>query len=261
MVDTSELIKLYEEGTSMTALAKKYVVSTYKIKRILKENNIYIRSRNEQNKYNPQNQRQYHINDNYFDTENPNMAYLLGFLAADGYVYQHKNSIKISLSDVDTGFLELIEKELNANFPIRHYETKDGYHVCEVVFTSHQIKMQLFKYGIVPKKTYSFTFPYILNEKYYIDFIRGYFDGDGSVSTAGRALRWQLCSYNKEFLISVLDILEKYNIPKVNIYKRNNLYYFQYSTNSTKQLFNILYYDNCLCLPRKYKKYCALLMK
>ena len=262
MIDTHELIKAYNEGASMRQLGLKYNVSPQTIKAILKNNNVYIRSRNEQNKFNPQNQRKYNINDYYFSQQGKNMAYLLGFFAADGCVYAKDNGIKLALASVDREFLEQINKELDSTYPIRDYETKDGYKNSELRWTSNQIKKDFADYNIIPNKTYSYTFPTKLKKEYYKDFIRGYFDGDGSVSTAGAGnLRWQLCSHEKNILEKVIDYFETQGIPKVKIYKCKDkeLFYIQYSTQSTLKIFNVLYYDDCFCLPRKYNKYKALI--
>ena len=72
----------------------------------------------------------------YFSKQSENKAYLLGFYAADGCVYKNNNSIKLTLASVDRDFLEKIKQELEADFPIRDYETKQGYKNSEFIFTS-----------------------------------------------------------------------------------------------------------------------------
>ena len=260
MIDTS-IINKYLKGESLSALSKEYNISTYILKKELISKGIKIRSRNEQNKFSPQNQRVYKVNDLYFSNQNANMAYLLGFYAADGCVYKDKNAIKLTLSSVDRDFLEKVKKELDSDYPIRDYETKDGYTNSEFIFSSLQIKKDFSDYGITPLKTYNLKFPEKLKKEYYIDFIRGYFDGDGCVSSAGKsAIRWQICAYNKDILKRIVDILEEYNIPKVSVQNlsNRNIYTIQYSTNATKKIFDILYYNNCLCLERKYNKFKTL---
>lgn len=259
MIDTS-IINEYLKGSSLKQLSNKYNISTYLLKKELINSGVKIRNRNEQNKFNPQNQRIYYVNDLYFSKQTQTMAYLLGFYAADGCVYKNKNAIKLTLASVDRDFLEKIKKELNATFPIRDYETKDGYKNSEFIFSSSQIKKDFADYNIIPLKTYKFDFPSKLKEEFYLDFIRGYFDGDGSISTAGKSLRWQICSYRKEVLTKIVDILYKYNIPKVSVqkYSNRNIYCIQYSTNSTKKIFELLYYNNCFCLERKYEKFKTL---
>lgn len=261
MVDTSVMIEDYKNGYSLAKIQKKYKITPYSFKKILKANGVKVRTREEQNKFNPQNQRQYSVNDNYFDEQTHDSVYLIGFLAADGCVYSNRNLIKIGLSSVDKDFLKEVNRKIGSTFPIRDYTTKNGFPVSELKISSSRIKEKLSEYNIIPKKTSSFTYPKNIKEEFELDFIRGYFDGDGSVSTAGKALRWQICSHTKEILQSIVNILNKHGINKVNIQFHNNLYYIQYSTNATKQIFNLLYYQNCFCLSRKYKKYKTLLMK
>lgn len=253
----------YQYGQQKTA--KLCGVTITQVRKTLLENNIRIRNFSEAATISNQIRRKYSVNDNYFDEENPNMAYYLGFIAADGTVSKDGNQIKIGLSSVDKNFLERMREELSIEKEIFTYETANGFSVSELSFTSARIKQKLAEYNIVPRKTYSFSFPTKLDRKYWIDFIRGYFDGDGSISTAGpHAIRFQICAHKREVLETIVNFFyEEYNIPKVNIQiaqrEKNNLYYFQYSTSSTKEIYNKLYYPNCICLPRKYEKYTALI--
>lgn len=239
-------------------ICKKYEISSYIFNKILKKYNI--------EKYNPrfmypQNQRKFPVKDDYFSYESPNMAYILGFLAADGCIRKDLNEIKITLSAVDKELLEKIKKEIGGR-DIKEYTTNTGFDIVEWHCTSKKIKEDLAKYNIVPNKTYSFVFPKHLNKDYWIDFIRGYFDGDGCISTAGpHAIKWQLCSATNDVLQIIVDFFfEKYEIPKVSIQqrKKDGLYYIQYSSTSARKIYDILYYQNCLCLKRKKEKYEAI---
>ena len=236
------------------------------VRSVLLENKIHIRSQSEAAIIANIQRRQFNLNDNYFSSENERMAYLLGFLASDGTVDKKNNRIKISLSSVDKDFLIAIKKELEYEGDILDYQTSNGFGVSELTFTSQQIKKDLAKYNIVPNKTFTYTFPEKLTKKYWIDFIRGYFDGDGSVSTTGpHAIRWQICAANKQVLEKIIDFFyEEYGIEKVSILvqmREHPLYYFQYSTTATKKIFSILYKENSLKLPRKYFKFKELVMK
>ena len=232
-----------------------------KVKEVLKKNNIPIRDFSHAASLSNQN-RAYKKNESYFDTPTSNMAWLIGFLASDGSVSSSDNAIKIELSSKDKEILEKIKQEVEIENRIKEYTTTTGYDVAELVWSSKRHKDTLAKYSVTPKKTFILQPPYKLPYKYWIDYIRGYFDGDGSVNlihSNGKpaSLRWQLCSATKEILEWVIDYFyNEYNIPKVNIYfdsshGKNGLYYFQYSTNSTKQIYKILYTDGSLYLKRK----------
>lgn len=84
-----ELIGLYET-LSINQLCKHYDVSSDVIKRILKKNNVRIKSYTEVRslvKGNP-----------FMNLNDPEVQYWLGWLATDGNI--HKYSIKLSLTDL-----------------------------------------------------------------------------------------------------------------------------------------------------------------
>lgn len=201
------------------------------------------------------------------------MAWLLGFLASDGNVSQKSNDITIGLAIKDKEVLEKIKKELSLTTNIKEYTTTNGYDACKLQWTCEQHKKELAKYNIIPQKTYSLKPPTVLNEEYWIDYIRGYFDGDGSVNliqnSNGRGngnLRWQVCSTSKEIIEWIQKVLEnKYNIPKTIIYSHQrsgkDLWYIQYSSIATRKIYKILYTPNSLYLKRKKDHYEEILAK
>ena len=102
-------------------------ISPEAVKTFLKEQGIPIRNFSEAATASNITRRTYSVNDNYFDVESPNMAYILGFLAADGSVSKSCNEIKIGLSAVDKDFLQMIANELGSNRPIKEYINSSGY--------------------------------------------------------------------------------------------------------------------------------------
>lgn len=189
------------------------------------------------------------------------MAWLLGFLASDGTISAQRNSIKIGLSAKDKEILERIREELHLeNSHVTGYTTNSGFDVVELFWTCAQHKQDLARYGIIPQKTFKLKPPSELNSKFYLDYIRGYFDGDGSICKTQSSLRFTICSATKEILEFIIDVLAEYGVPRVSIYKdcrgKNISYYFEYSTNATKQIYNLLYNTNSnLYLQRKKDKF------
>lgn len=229
------------------------------VRRCLKKYGLY-RSQKEAAEKNCDNLRKYPVIDDYFSYENENMAYILGFLAADGNVSKKENTISINLSAVDAEFLEEIQKKVGGR-PIKLFTNSKGYNIASWSASSRKIKQDLSNYNIVPNKTFTYAFPTNLNPLYWKDFIRGYFDGDGTVCSAGAStLRVSLGAANKNVLEKIIDFFASQGVPKVSIYERRRenerpFYYFQYSNNAVRQIYKILYYDGCLCLPRKKKKF------
>ena len=258
--------QIYSSGGSVADCEKAVRCGQDALRGLLQELGIY-KTKAERIRELPQNQRKYIVNDDFFSIESSNLAYLLGFLASDGTVSKERNEIALGLSSIDREILEKFHDVIGGR-PIDDYITSDGFQVSKWSFTSQEAKQRLEKYSIVPNKTKILKPPYQLDKKYWIDYIRGYFDGDGSVNylASNKALRWQICSATKEVLEWIVDFLyNEYHIPKVNIYsqprKNISLYYFQYSTNATRMIYNILYTPNTWYLKRKKDKFEEILEK
>lgn len=253
-----KIIYRYKDlGYGLIKTGQPFGLSQGKVKKILQKNGIKIRSFSQAAIKSNKN-RSIGINHFYFDEESSNMAYILGLWASDGTVRKDSNEMKLTLQENDSEILEKIAQELEYKGSIKHYITKTGYKNATLTFTSERIKKKFTEYGIIPQKTFHFVFPIHLEKKYWIDFIRGYFDGDGTISTAGAsAIRFQICSAIEETLAIIVDFLDKeYNIPPVLIQLRTDgLYYFQYSTTATKMIYKILYTPSSLYLKRKYEKF------
>lgn len=125
-------------------------------------------------------------NYNFFskvDTEEK--AYWLGFIYADGNIHSKNNCLNIGLSRRDIIHL----KKFSSIFDV---DLKEGSVVCNnkrfnniyVSIYSKKLCDNLKKIGVLPRKSYLDN-DYILNnipDNLMNHFIRGYFDGDGSIN-------------------------------------------------------------------------------
>lgn len=131
----------------------------------------------------------YSYNVNFFDKiDGEEKAYWLGFLYADGYVCQcERNSeVGIELSARDVEHLRKFNKSLNGNISPSFKNRKEGkIHSTDgiVSFRIYNKKMveDLIKWGCTKNKTFSIKMPPIKDVELIWHFIRGYFDGDGSI--------------------------------------------------------------------------------
>lgn len=132
--------------------------------------------------------RQYSVDEHYFDAiDNSNKAYCFGLIAADGNVNFNKRTISICLEECDKEILELVNKEIKNSKPIdfidysnKHdfgYTYKNQY--CLRIFSTHMCNT-LISQGIAERKSYHFQFPK-LDTDLLSHFVRGYFDGNGSM--------------------------------------------------------------------------------
>lgn len=196
------------------------------------------------------------VDDSYFSKESSNMYYILGLIYTDGNLpINNKNSFIIS--NTDKKLLEDIKLELKFSGKIIE-ETHNVYNkkIYKLQVTSEQIRKDLENFGLHPNKTFDLKFPNI-PENYIRDFIRGLWDGDGSVSLVkpknkpSYLLISNFVCANEEFIKDVLKFLP---IGKKKIYSRtrkNILYSINLRAFDSIKIKNFLYYDNCLCMKRK----------
>ena len=111
------------------------------------------------------------------------MAYILGFIVADGCIIKRKGGTEsyiFNITSKDKDILEKIRKILGSNHKIgiKYNSLKIPYNQIQIC--NLEICRDLMKLGIHPRKTYNLG-PIGTPEKYFPDFVRGFFDGDGSV--------------------------------------------------------------------------------
>lgn len=235
---------------SIKEICTNFNVSKMKIMTILRKNSI---SRKSSKKYN--------YNDDIFekiDTEEK--AYWLGFLYADGYVRERKSGselrLKLSIRDKEhlLRFKSFISED---NIPI--VEEMSGNSKCvKVSINSRKIVQDLIKLGCVGKKSLIITFPKLENNLIH-HFIRGYFDGDGWISTKkDNSFCFGIVSGSKSMLDAVNKIISKESeITETKIYHRslnvNNIVYS--SVTDIIKIFRFLYKESNIHLNRKMDKF------
>jgi len=204
----------------------------------------------------------YNCNHDFFSINNEQSFYWAGFIAADGCVLDQRasNILFIGLSEKDHQHLIKIKKALAAQNPIGSYH-KD-YPSCELRITSDRLCSDLKRFNIVPRKSHIYTFPeWLIDHKLVRHFMRGYFDGDGSLYYSkiygGRTERQLFFSLRgtTKFLEVFRMILEtQCALPKRNkdIRVNSGIGVLEYGGNDvTAKICNFLYKDATVCLDRK----------
>lgn len=251
-----EIIDKYINGMSINKLSKAYQLDWHFVERILVENNITIR-------------KQYKINENYFDTiDTPNKAYILGFLYADGCNssnYDKKRyCVTITLQSSDSQILYDIKNEIGYEAPIK-FRT---YNECEratLDICNKHIALKLHELGLVPNKTLILKFPDWLSEEFYPHFVRGYFDGDGCITSNNRKVAPQLSISIVStacMCMSIADIIFDKCHVTTHVYDVGHekcnatIKTFMITGNvQCKKFLTYIYQDADLKLLRKYHKY------
>ena len=214
--------------------------------------------------------RKYKLNETYFDViDTPNKAYILGFLYADGNVNPSKQTISMSLQEEDFEILERIRKEIGSEKELEYldysnkhdfgYTYKNQYRL--LMFSRHMCD-SLIRIGMIPNKSLKLTFPDIKKDLYR-HFIRGYFDGDGSVYQSiknenNKPIILTITS-TKQFCEKLKEIVEHEVDIYCGIYDASNkngiTKVFSLSKNASLKFMNWMYTDADLYMQRKYDRY------
>jgi hypothetical protein len=248
------ILNQYDNGLSISEIAKQNNTNFRLIRKILIDNNREIRT-------NSFNSRRYSLNHEKFDTiDSEDKAYWLGFLFADGCVHENSNDISLSLSIVDIGHLEKFKTFLETDKPIRTYSKKVGSDYSKMIATSSHMKESLISLGCIPNKTTTLRFPNIRKDLV-LHFIRGYFDGDGSITYAStqKSYKFRMCG-TYEFLSSVKEILDIENPLRQRWPDRGvNNWEIDFGGNiKTYKKLKLLYENSTVYLDRKFERFCQL---
>ena len=186
--EKNKLFEMYETGNyTAVELSKHFPVTNTAISALLKRNGYKTKSQSEL-------QRKYPINEYFFDEINTeDKAYVLGLLYADGCNQTERNLVAISLKESDKDVLEKITELIQPDKPLRYYTTansrkKEGFENSQnqwrLTINNKHISQRLVELGCGKAKTHNLTFPTEEQVPSHLirHFIRGYFDGDGSVS-------------------------------------------------------------------------------
>lgn len=176
--DKNEIVQYYYEykNVNMKNIAQICNVSLRSVPRVLKEFQINTRLKN---RYTIKNEHYF----DYIDTEFK--AYILGFIYADGFVGTH-DDFCMSLSDkVYDNYLILnrLKSEIGINIDIRH-ERHEHFGNYVFKFSNKQLVKALNENGVHTCKSINLcTLPCNIDTRLMNHFIRGFFDGDGTICT------------------------------------------------------------------------------
>lgn len=123
------------------------------------------------------------INVDFFKKWSKEMAYVLGYFAADGCMFVNpRGSHYFSFSSTDRELLEKVKRLLESKhkISIKKLQNKKWKTSFMLQVGSRQMYNDLRKLGFVPNKEFRLKLPKV-PKRYMRHFVRGYFDGDGSI--------------------------------------------------------------------------------
>lgn len=198
------------------------------------------------------------IDKNFFKKWTREMAYILGFLFADGSVSITKQGgYYFSFHSSDRDLLFRMREIMKSDHKISKRNKRSG-NVFRLQIGSKEMVGDLFILKLRETKTRRMEFPDI-PKKYLADFIRGYFDGDGNIwmglvhkerKIKTMTLQIAFTSASREFLIDLHNTLKNLGIKGGSIFgiKNKNCSRLLFSTNDSFQLSKIMYNGECISL-------------
>lgn len=201
--------------------------------------------------------------DFFEDINNEEKAYWLGFLYADGYLDVPDNKLVVETTYSDVEHLNKLIEQL---CPLKEAKKKtiekfhNVYDIAYVYFNSPQICHDLIRAGCTGQKTFTLQFPTsTIKAELLPHFIRGYFDGDGSVHPIQKrnGIYVEFCG-NEQFLIDLQNFLvavvEDYSIVAQTA--KGNAYAFRKGGDSvSRKLYEFMYTNATVYLERKYNEF------
>lgn len=249
----------YLAGMSVVDIANKHNICVDSVYNLFLRYDLKVKSIS-------QAKQQYEINKHYFDIiDTPNKAYILGLLYADGCNMTDKHEVTISLQERDKHILEQIKNELGYDGPLRFidYNNKNPNHQNQykLDITNKHLSESLNVLGVWKNKSLILEWPEWLDEKLYAHFVRGYFDGDGSLYFDKRNGATVAFVGTEMFLTRFSSVLQKQLEIDMHICDCNEKYKpvtklaRLHSRSAIKKFLDWIYNDADMKLIRKYNKY------
>lgn len=187
----------------------------------------------------------------FFKKWSHDMAYILGFLFADGNIIKTKRGTHfVAIYTADRELLVSMGRAMGSNHKISTctYETGNVY---KIQIGSRELFNDLVALGLTPHKAKRMRVPKI-PRKYTADFIRGYFDGDGCVwqgmthvkrKTPTPGILVVFVSASFYFLKGLFALLKESGVIGGSLYKSKSGTYarLSFSTLDSLKIYEIMY--------------------
>lgn len=211
----------------------------------------------------------YSVNEDFFKEWTPKMAYVLGYLYADGSLEDasYLRGKYVRVSSIERENIAEIKKLLKSEHTIVEIKptTKNRKIRYLLRIGSHTLYNDLTNIGLYPNKSLTVKFPYV-PQKFLSHYVRGYFDGDGCVmiqKAKGKRKKIIIKKLNVVFTCGSKIFLEKLakklhdilNIHQLNVYNGHKSFMLSYSTKDSVKFFKFIYNDvgEDFFIKRKFK--------
>lgn len=194
--------------------------------------------------------RKYIVNEDYFETWSHEMAYILGFISADGSVDKNGRALSIELQTRDREILEFIQQQIAPTVPIKTTKKK-GKEYNRLRICSIKLVQSLAKYNVIANKTFTIRLDFDVSPDFFSDYLRGLFDGDGWVTCRRNTIEFGICSGSKQFMEDIRSIIQLGRVRTMNSKRKKSLYVLDAEAKSAIAIRDIIYSSRGFALQRK----------
>src|SRR3989344_4990761 len=209
------------------------------------------------------------VNSNFFKSWSPEMSYVLGFIAADGNICHSGRAHTLHIACDDRDVIKKIKLAMEYEGPIhqksRPSNKKISYslRICDPIIFNDLLAL-----NVTERKSLTLCPPENIPAVYLRHFIRGYFDGDGTVSMRNTRYPSKLVAkfYTASFpmarfLHKEMDkALGNLYVSRIGVrlaHQKTRYYTIEMGHKAAVKLFHFMYRDADIFLERKRNKFLA----
>ena len=192
------------------------------------------------------------------------MAYVLGFITADGNICHSGNAHTLDISCDDEDIIGKIKVVMDYSGPIRQKLRQNKKISYSIRICDQKIFNNLRDLGITERK--SLTVSPRVNMVFVIDFLRGFFDGDGTVylrnikypsklAAAFYTASKPMADFTHSILKSLLGDIYTSSIRVTLRENRHPYYSLGLGHKASLKLSSIMYANTTLYMERKFQKF------
>ena len=260
----NQIIEAYQNNMSLREIENHFGATRNTVSKFLENKGLKTTKGNHHRLY-------FHDFDFFETIDTEEKAYWLGFMYADGYIVNNENrygedDFGLTLAEDSIDSIEKFKASIKATNPIHYDDSKGvGQRQVKLVCRSQKTVNDLIDKGVLKGKSLILKPPTKVPQPLIHHFIRGFFDGDGSL------MRYQ--NKNCKHISFGIDFTTTYEMAKwlqetLNMgsifpeKRREATWYYSVGGNQqVLQLCHYMYDDASIWMDRKYNRYKELLEK
>lgn len=247
--EINKVVLLYNQNFTLKQISDVIKSNRPRVKKALQLGGIKLRKRTTID-----------IDETFFQQiDTQDKAYSLGFIFADGCVYESKGKLtgfRVQIKENDRAILDYIKKCLATDYSVKLVPRTDCGDQVSLCITNVILANQLVTLGCVPRKTKIVKFP---NIKVCLlrHFLRGYFDGDGGIQNSHKYYVYPcvtICA-SYDFAKKLQEVcLDEFGAKSYLRFNRN-IWKVSFNKRNAMLFMNYIYQGANFSLERKYNRF------